>query len=228
VGHFVQTMTGQDLGEELLAIVLGIAQARVLYRGEYGNPDREAVCVSHDLATGVGSPGGECASCPFAARSEVKDEDDSRKAVPAPCGVRHLYVVLPVRFTDGIADDGHLRRVEDAGPAVFRMQGVSRRNAQALDTMLAGSPYGEGYRRVYRFIAQETKGRGSAIVYAALARPAHKIRDSRLLDQLRFLCHQIAEVRESILPPLPKAGDGEVIQAPPTDARAARGRQASA
>ena len=208
-GHFIQSLKEQDLGEEVLAVVLHIFQVRSLYRGEFGSPDRELVCGSHDCVTGTGEPGGPCGDCRFARRTVTLDENGVRKVQAPACTIRHLYVIWPVAFEGGTADDAHLRALRGAGPAIFGMQRSALRNARKWDSLLADARGGEGYGIVFRLSAEEAKGRGGNVIYVPNPTVAHEIRDEDILDELRRHCHAIAQAKEQVLPPLPALDEDE-------------------
>lgn len=75
-GEFFNTLTGENYGKELSFIPIQPFKQRILLVRDERRPQIEATlgfpiegtglqCRSYDMQTGVGSPGGDCATCPL-------------------------------------------------------------------------------------------------------------------------------------------------------------------
>lgn len=62
----LQTLEGEQETKELLGIIIYVQNARAYWPGEFGGGNTPPQCVSDDAVTGVGNPGGACATCPYA------------------------------------------------------------------------------------------------------------------------------------------------------------------
>ena len=193
-GHFVHSITGQDLGERLRVLVLLSLQSRLLYEGEYDGSPRAALCYSHDALSGHGAPGGSCRCCPLTKASQ--DKDGKRRS--ARCTLTHSYVLLPVAFRDGIADDGHLGPdLAMGGACLFSLQRGGLSSAQAWNGMLADRK-NPGFTMVYDLAVTKRSGPGGAI-YTPVARQVHRIFDPAALAALEEYRHEAFLQREAIL-----------------------------
>lgn len=69
-GMYFNTVTKQIYGRFLRVIPAHYYKSRILWAGEKGELGGGMKCSSRDAVTGVGDPGGQCASCPFAVFGE--------------------------------------------------------------------------------------------------------------------------------------------------------------
>jgi len=65
----VPTLEGETSSPEVLGIIVGIQNARAYWATPFGSGagDMPPDCTSDDAVYGVGTPGGECKECPYAA-----------------------------------------------------------------------------------------------------------------------------------------------------------------
>lgn len=87
-----ETLEGEETARELTGIVVGARDARAYWRHrpEEGTGDSPPDCRSDDGVTGVGDPGGECASCPLS-----QFGSDHRGRGQACKAMRFLFLVQP-------------------------------------------------------------------------------------------------------------------------------------
>jgi hypothetical protein len=91
----VQTLQGPAAVPELVGVMLAFHDQRAYWsvpfdqrQGEVSPPD----CVSHDMLTGVGDPGGECAACPLSRFGTARDG----KGLGQACReMRLIYLLQP-------------------------------------------------------------------------------------------------------------------------------------
>lgn len=84
------------LGEDPMKVVEVIPVGMTRRRELRDNDERTVACRSNDSVTGVGQPGGECASCPMAKWIEIKTGKNKGKNAPPPCSFIYSYMVYVV------------------------------------------------------------------------------------------------------------------------------------
>lgn len=80
-------VSGYSGQSEIVVVPLGVKKDRIFSEGPYGAS--EVKCVSRDAVTGVGTPGGSCASCPLA---EFGKDPVTGKATKPACTLQYNYV----------------------------------------------------------------------------------------------------------------------------------------
>jgi hypothetical protein len=145
-GDFFNTITGERFGPEVTVVPLLFYKSRILFRDidEGGG----MLCQSQDAVTGVGEPGGECASCPMAQFGEKGEAPQCTNffnypalVVPAkgPVGPEHL-VVLSLKSTGlkaakdwnskmRLRMDKQTRRTLPMFRGLYRLSAVEQKNS---------------------------------------------------------------------------------------------------
>jgi hypothetical protein len=95
----VPTVSGEASMKELVGIIVHHQNKRAYWHEKFSGGNEKPDCSSEDAITGVGDPGGECASCPFAQFGS--DEDGVSQACKA---LKHIFIltegsVLPIVVT---------------------------------------------------------------------------------------------------------------------------------
>ena len=89
----VPSLNGEVSTKELEGIILAWFNRRAYWSGPYAGGNEPPQCSSLDGKLGVGTPGGECASCPFA-QFGSSDKEESPNA-QACTHVRQLFILTP-------------------------------------------------------------------------------------------------------------------------------------
>lgn len=78
-------------------VICSFRQARIYWGRAYnpGASKEPPSCTSQDGFTGIGDPGGECASCPYAQFKSARNPDGSQGAGQACKELRQMLVLLP-------------------------------------------------------------------------------------------------------------------------------------
>lgn len=93
----IETATGVERAATITGVITAYRQARAYWIKPYGTgrgtqpPD----CASTDGFTGIGDPGGDCTTCPYAAFNTSRMPDGSQGAGTACKELRQLLVLLP-------------------------------------------------------------------------------------------------------------------------------------
>jgi hypothetical protein len=74
----INTLDGDVSTKEILAVIVDSQRVRQYYAREFEGGNTPPDCVSADGLTGVGTPGGECVSCPLAAWGSGGDRTNSQ------------------------------------------------------------------------------------------------------------------------------------------------------
>jgi hypothetical protein len=89
---------GVDSVKELVGIIIGVQKARAYWRTSFANsgggspPD----CISDDGITGLGDPGGACATCPYAEFGSKLGEDGLTRLAGQACRqITRIFLLRP-------------------------------------------------------------------------------------------------------------------------------------
>lgn len=177
-GHFALNTTGEDLGDSIHVVVLGVIRSRARLRpfNEQGRGKNSILCRSFDALHGKGDPGGDCENCPFAGWQEGESAPQ--------CTFSLNYFVLPLQVEDEVIVDSKLRVGEFATPAILRLAKKSLTEARLWnDTIkLHKPPFGVVYRLDVVEVANPRNP--NVPLYLPKHHPAHIIRDRTILDVL--------------------------------------------
>lgn len=89
----VPTLAGVTSTQEIEGIIIAWFNRRAYWSGEYSGGNEPPQCSSLDGIVGVGEPGGDCASCPFAQfGSSTNPQSPNAQACKQ---VRQLFVLTP-------------------------------------------------------------------------------------------------------------------------------------
>lgn len=129
-------LTGVPPLDSVEATVVAIAKFRRMNNDE----DGAVVCRSEDAITGVGDPGGDCASCPFS--KWVNATDNKSKSQPPKCSYGYRYLL----------------DIDGYGQAIYEMKRTALPAAKALNGMVVRGGYGTTRIKLTSAKAQGGKG----------------------------------------------------------------------
>lgn len=92
---------GKPAQKTLTATVLGIRRTRNLWKFDEMTQMRSTVCSSPDSITGVGEPGGDCATCPMAKWTPNPEGNGNR---PPACTLIYGYLLQTPEGDIGVYD----------------------------------------------------------------------------------------------------------------------------
>ena len=84
----VNTMTGEETRKEIFAAIVGDTETRSYWSAEFDGGNLPPDCSSQDAVTGHGSPGGDCASCPYS------QWESAAKGSGQACNHRRVLLLL--------------------------------------------------------------------------------------------------------------------------------------
>jgi hypothetical protein len=115
----VPGLEGDTSEKELLGIIVHVQNARAYWKDAFGGGGAPPDCVSDDAVTGLGDPGGDCATCPYAVfGSDARQRGQACKLIQRlfllrPGGTLPLVVNLPPGSLKGARK--YLLRLVSAG-----------------------------------------------------------------------------------------------------------------
>lgn len=91
----VPTLEGEDEKKEVYGIIIHIKNQRVYWAEPFSGGGSPPDCISEDNLTGVGEPGGNCLTCPFAQFGTAVRQDGNKGKGQACSQQRLLFVLQP-------------------------------------------------------------------------------------------------------------------------------------
>lgn len=91
----VPTLEGSEEVENIVGVVVSNREMRRYYPGEYDGGSDPPVCVSNDMETGIGHPGGSCRECPLAQWGSKDPANGDGKGAQACQHRRVLTLIRP-------------------------------------------------------------------------------------------------------------------------------------
>jgi len=180
LGHWYNTLTEDDLGEELTFAVIKAFHQRIYLSQEEG-----LVCRSLDSKVSV--DGMPCATCPHSKWSEEKDAKGTSKRMPPACALVYSYVIV-LKQGDGVDPVPYLLSLMRTGAR------AGRKLNQALQYLVTrGEPIFA--RWIVARTKQETKGKNSYFVPEIVLNG--KV-DEQLLEGFRAMRRAIMNLRVDV------------------------------
>ncbi len=92
-GQLAWTLDDDEPAKEFEGVILAQRDIRAYWRERYNGEHTPPDCYSQDAETGVGTPGGSCAACPFAQfGSAVNEKGEAGKG--QACALRRVLLIL--------------------------------------------------------------------------------------------------------------------------------------
>lgn len=194
-----ETLEGEETAKEITGVVIGARDARAFWRKrpEEGTGDAPPDCRSDDGVTGIGDPGGDCATCPFSQYGS-----DHRQRGQACKAMRLLFLIQPSSML----------------PTLVAVPPSSLKSVKKYGLRLASR--GIKLSSVVTALGLEKAENSDGIKYARIApRMAHRLSDEeagqmkRISEALAPLFEKVdvqaADVHEPGEGPAPAEGSGE-------------------
>ena len=153
----IPTVFGPEASREIEAIIIKVQPMRMYWKtgvddGEQGPPD----CRSDDMITGIGDPGGDCATCPM-----NQWESDQKSGGKLCKEKRNIFILspqtlLPYNLSCPVKSIGNLKKYkQDLTREGYGLNRVSTRITLGQDKNKAGIKYSQLQFQVGKILSTE-------------------------------------------------------------------------